>query len=160
MFDNRWDNWAGDFADSFSASLLSSPVRACVPEILAHFGAAAQKIDEGFPDDITPGLLAKVLTESMPRLVLPDEVRGEVPDVIARFFEYLTETGRLAEGEEFAARIRVLASGYSQKLKPGGGVRGETIRKPQNVSALGRNDPCPCGSGRKFKKCCMTRSAG
>lgn len=21
-------------------------------------------------------------------------------------------------------------------------------------AALGRNDPCPCGSGRKFKKCC------
>jgi hypothetical protein len=20
----------------------------------------------------------------------------------------------------------------------------------------GRNDPCPCGSGRKFKKCCLT----
>ncbi|HAV61403.1 MAG TPA: hypothetical protein DCY13_03455, partial [Verrucomicrobiales bacterium] len=19
---------------------------------------------------------------------------------------------------------------------------------------VGRNDPCPCGSGRKFKKCC------
>ncbi|HEX9194067.1 MAG TPA: SEC-C metal-binding domain-containing protein [Burkholderiales bacterium] len=19
---------------------------------------------------------------------------------------------------------------------------------------IGRNDPCPCGSGRKFKKCC------
>ncbi|EBQ2870474.1 hypothetical protein AVF19_22775, partial [Salmonella enterica subsp. enterica serovar Infantis] len=19
---------------------------------------------------------------------------------------------------------------------------------------LGRNDPCPCGSGKKFKKCC------
>jgi uncharacterized protein YecA (UPF0149 family) len=19
----------------------------------------------------------------------------------------------------------------------------------------GRNDPCPCGSGRKFKKCCL-----
>jgi hypothetical protein len=29
---------------------------------------------------------------------------------------------------------------------------------------VGRNDPCPCGSGRKFKKCCMrkarTRSEG
>ncbi|MBK6972996.1 MAG: SEC-C domain-containing protein [Sterolibacteriaceae bacterium] len=22
-------------------------------------------------------------------------------------------------------------------------------------SKIGRNDPCPCGSGRKFKKCCM-----
>ena len=22
------------------------------------------------------------------------------------------------------------------------------------VSSPGRNDPCPCGSGRKYKKCC------
>ncbi len=22
---------------------------------------------------------------------------------------------------------------------------------------IGRNDPCPCGSGRKFKKCCLGR---
>jgi hypothetical protein len=25
---------------------------------------------------------------------------------------------------------------------------------------LGRNDPCPCGSGRKFKKCCLTADVG
>src|SRR5215204_1432828 len=22
---------------------------------------------------------------------------------------------------------------------------------------VGRNDPCPCGSGRKYKKCCLDR---
>lgn len=22
------------------------------------------------------------------------------------------------------------------------------------MSKIGRNDPCPCGSGKKFKKCC------
>ncbi|HIT54889.1 TPA: SEC-C domain-containing protein, partial [Candidatus Galligastranaerophilus intestinigallinarum] len=22
---------------------------------------------------------------------------------------------------------------------------------------IGRNDPCPCGSGKKFKKCCMLK---
>ncbi|MBX9653890.1 SEC-C domain-containing protein [bacterium] len=22
---------------------------------------------------------------------------------------------------------------------------------------LGRNDLCPCGSGKRFKKCCLTR---
>jgi preprotein translocase subunit SecA len=22
---------------------------------------------------------------------------------------------------------------------------------------IGRNDPCPCGSGKKYKKCCMTK---
>ena len=25
---------------------------------------------------------------------------------------------------------------------------------------IGRNDPCPCGSGKKFKKCCLNRPAG
>ncbi|MDQ3560325.1 MAG: SEC-C metal-binding domain-containing protein [Pseudomonadota bacterium] len=24
------------------------------------------------------------------------------------------------------------------------------------VEKLGRNDPCPCGSGRRLKACCMT----
>jgi hypothetical protein len=24
----------------------------------------------------------------------------------------------------------------------------------------GRNDPCPCGSGKKFKKCCETTMLG
>jgi ABC-type uncharacterized transport system YnjBCD substrate-binding protein len=24
-----------------------------------------------------------------------------------------------------------------------------------NSNKVGRNDPCPCGSGKKFKKCCL-----
>ena len=32
------------------------------------------------------------------------------------------------------------------------------IEKPSlegiDLSKIGRNDPCPCGSGKKFKKCC------
>lgn len=29
------------------------------------------------------------------------------------------------------------------------------VRKPVRVEQkIGRNDPCPCGSGKKFKKCC------
>ena len=23
---------------------------------------------------------------------------------------------------------------------------------------IGRNDPCPCGSGKKYKKCCLGQS--
>jgi hypothetical protein len=34
-------------------------------------------------------------------------------------------------------------------------------RKPipfvRTAKPVGRNDPCPCGSGKKFKKCCMNR---
>ena len=25
------------------------------------------------------------------------------------------------------------------------------------MSKVGRNDPCPCGSGKKYKKCCMMK---
>ncbi len=27
------------------------------------------------------------------------------------------------------------------------------------MSKVGRNDPCPCGSGKKYKKCCMEKDA-
>jgi SWIM/SEC-C metal-binding protein len=26
--------------------------------------------------------------------------------------------------------------------------------KPVQSAKIGRNDPCPCGSGKKYKKCC------
>jgi len=27
------------------------------------------------------------------------------------------------------------------------------------LGKVGRNDPCPCGSGKKYKKCCMKKDA-
>ena len=29
----------------------------------------------------------------------------------------------------------------------------------EKFATTGRNDPCPCGSGLKFKKCCGSESA-
>jgi hypothetical protein len=43
--------------------------------------------------------------------------------------------------------------------------RGSMHKQPWGVPAtnplrhIGRNDPCPCGSGRKFKKCCLAAAA-
>ncbi len=28
------------------------------------------------------------------------------------------------------------------------------------MKKTGRNDPCPCGSGKKFKKCCESKMLG
>jgi preprotein translocase subunit SecA len=30
------------------------------------------------------------------------------------------------------------------------------VKKPVRVEKIGRNDPCPCGSGKKYKNCCGT----
>jgi uncharacterized protein YchJ len=27
----------------------------------------------------------------------------------------------------------------------------------RNAVKIGRNDPCPCGSGKKYKKCCLDK---
>lgn len=62
---------------------------------------------------------------------------------------------------EFAARFR--AQGRLNELRERSRFRreadrnwvyvdGETALRP--AKKPGRNDPCPCGSGRKFKQCC------
>ena len=34
----------------------------------------------------------------------------------------------------------------------------EPIRFPLNKKIkVGRNEPCPCGSGKKYKKCCLNK---
>ncbi len=37
--------------------------------------------------------------------------------------------------------------------------RGESKPEPirNRIERVGRNDPCPCGSGKKFKQCCMKK---
>lgn len=34
---------------------------------------------------------------------------------------------------------------------------GDLGREPSRHTKVGRNDPCPCGSGKKFKKCCALK---
>ena len=34
------------------------------------------------------------------------------------------------------------------------GAKSSASRKPAVSKKVGRNDPCPCGSGKKYKKCC------
>jgi SEC-C motif-containing protein len=37
---------------------------------------------------------------------------------------------------------------YTGAVQP----KGQTVRR--ETPKVGRNDPCPCGSGKKYKKCC------
>ncbi|WP_404308225.1 SEC-C metal-binding domain-containing protein [Neorhodopirellula lusitana] len=43
--------------------------------------------------------------------------------------------------------------GYPSETKVKRGVR--IIRGKQLEEKLGRNDLCPCGSGQRFKRCCL-----
>src|SRR4051794_8424792 len=74
---------------------------------------------------------------------------------------------RLAPGErsrKVGLLIRTaLEAGASSRVEfqdaPGSPSRrpGRSPVPPQRPGQVGRNDPCPCGSGKKFKKCCGAR---
>ena len=65
------------------------------------------------------------------------------PDDPARF----DELGLFAFGSAAGELETVLALSEDES-EPG-----EPLRNP--LRDVGRNDPCPCGSGKKFKKCCL-----
>ena len=52
------------------------------------------------------------------------------------------------------AQARAAAAGQAVRM---GGAATATTARPGGAAAgrkVGRNEPCPCGSGRKYKKCC------
>lgn len=80
----------------------------------------------------------------------------------------IVETAKGVEGDsvgdvEFIARFRDKAGEHEHhelarfKKKEGAWLfaEGKMVKpKPLSVSKIGRNEPCPCGSGVKYKKCC------
>ncbi len=53
----------------------------------------------------------------------------------------------------YILRVRVVARPEERKMVANHGE--EDVKKPVKVGEkIGRNDPCPCGSGQKYKKCC------
>lgn len=75
---------------------------------------------------------------------LPGDEEGTV-DFIARY----KLMGREVPHKEHSIFKRHQGRWYFWDSKVGG--RGETVRR--DAPKVGRNDPCHCGSGRKFKHC-------
>lgn len=96
-----------------------------------------------------------------------DRAKAAAP-VLADFFAFLEDEGHIHNGREIGAVAQKNATAFS-KLFPKvvkkaakratrkgaprstGGKTGKEKFKEMNI---GRNDPCPCGSGKKYKKCC------
>ncbi|MEF2920786.1 MAG: preprotein translocase subunit SecA [Acutalibacteraceae bacterium] len=76
------------------------------------------------------------------------EARGESVENIENEIE---EEQHEAEIENVVIKREQMANPTSTSGGSSDTGKGTTIRKKDKV---GRNDPCPCGSGKKYKKCC------
>jgi preprotein translocase subunit SecA len=85
-------------------------------------------------------------------------------EFINESYEYFEAMKQSLQEETIRYLMRVqvksegLADQYVQKVKVTrehrGDGEGENYQKIREGPKVGRNDPCPCGSGKKFKKCC------
>ena len=142
-------NWVGDFCESSAFRDHPSLVREYAPEVLTSFleGACAQRDVE--PADIEEGDLKAALLEHVAPMEIAGSAREGVPALCAAFLAEMEAQGRLGGGRTLGSYVRALRTPF---LAAAAG-KGTTLRGPE--TKLGRNDPCPCGSGRKYKKCCM-----
>jgi hypothetical protein len=141
------ENWVGDFCGSDAVRSLSSGTREYAPELLTTFLVAACGARDIEPEDIEEADLKPALLK-LARLALPQSVKLEVPKLCCVMLADLEAQGRLSGGRMLGAYVRALKEAFDEaasgKPKP--------VKRPG--SRIGRNDPCPCGSGRKYKKCC------
>ena len=78
----------------------------------------------------------------------------ETPDALQERPEsQLPDKIKLSHGEETSTRDA--ESGQDTDAEPDSGGGGSDEPFEQDLPQIGRNDPCHCGSGRKYKKCCL-----
>jgi len=145
----RIETWAADFADTPAFGALAPAEKDAAVPLVAEFLRAACEAEGTGPDEVGEAGFRAAMLDRLPALELPVEVRSRAPEIVALFIEALQAQGRHSGG---AAFVRALAPAYLERLRPGGGVRIPPVRR--GTAPIGRNDPCPCGSGKKFKKCC------
>ena len=148
----------------------------------AAFTAAAENFYEAKEAEITPGIMRELERVVMLRVVdeywmdhidamddLKQGIRlqayGNTDPVIA----YKQESLSMFEEMVSAIQDETVRRLYSVRLKKDEEVKRERVAKgmvenvgsdgtkpkkqPVKVTKIGRNDPCPCGSGLKWKKC-------
>ncbi len=119
-------------------------------------------------DHLKSGIGLRSYAEQDPRIAYKREGARMFQEMFGSISDKVTEMifkVRLAAGEKVSSVYQVnnlvheQLSAYDQFTQKADeqGPAGETQKIKtitRNVPKVGRNDPCPCGSGKKYKKCC------
>jgi len=138
-------DFIGEYCLSEQYFFIDSLIKEYTEPVLEHWC-------KNVGDEINFASIKKSLN-SLSRLELPLEIKNKIPSLLKDFFSWLSTTGKYPQAKEWESDIILLEKQYYEGFRKDGSVKGETFKK--RYTDTGRNDPCPCGSGQKFKKCCM-----
>ncbi|MBP3493008.1 MAG: preprotein translocase subunit SecA [Oscillospiraceae bacterium] len=102
-------------------------------------------------DDLRQGIRLRAYAQTDPIVAYKKESLEMFEEMISAIQEETVRrlySVRVRKDEEIK-RERV-ASGITENVGGDGTVK----KQPRKVKKIGRNDPCPCGSGKKYKMCC------
>ena len=101
------------------------------------------------------------------KLTFTTEEVKNVSEILSKLLEYLEADGHIKNGIQLSKLVKENNRPFLELIpkktkttakKPKAMQKATPKRKGQKKSApeikVGRNDPCPCGSGKKYKKCC------
>ncbi len=143
------ENWVSDFCLTDGLRPFSPDLREAAGSLLLAFMKAACGGREVEPEEIEESDVKAALLGPVARLAVSETCRKEVPAACGAFLAWLETEGRLGGGRLLGAYAAALRDSY---LEASSGKPKPVVRAG---SKIGRNDPCPCGSGKKYKKCCM-----
>ncbi len=146
------ESYIDDYAGSEQFRFVDSVVKESAEGILNAFFEKAAERGANSLETLNAKTVEAVLLQDMGKLVLPLEAKRALPGLLEGFFGYLKTTGRFPAAGSWQICVESVASRFRDSIREDGTTRGETFKK--NYSETGRNDPCICGSGKKFKKCC------
>jgi len=141
--------WVSDFEESATYRELPSAAKEYAPHVLPVFLESACAVRDVPPGEIEESDLKPALLDGVGALEIPASVAPLAAALCGAFLSELQAQGRLADGRTLGLYVRALRPAFEERRHP------QPIRNPG--ARIGRNDPCPCGSGRKYKQCCMNR---
>lgn len=145
---DRIENWVSDFCESDALREYSAGTREFATAILGTFLIGACEARDRDPEELEDADIRVGMIDHVARLELPAAAKAEVPALASAFLADLETRGRLPEGRLLGA----FAGALRESFGVAAGGKAKPITRPG--ARIGRNDPCPCGSGQKYKKCC------
>ena len=113
------------------------------------------------PRDLDGQHVGELLETCLPARMSGEETfRGSLPDLLEDLLCEIAVAEGIGSTFEFVNGVGSARSAFDRALDDPDRVRyaapkQEPDRRP--AAKIGRNDPCPCGSGQKYKKCCLNR---
>lgn len=146
------------FLDSPQALALTAVPRRHQSTIVERFLRSAYEDLGKAPKHLDGHDMHQLIGHVLPgRFPKKDPLAAQAMEVVTAYVDHLGEVEVVTNHWEMKMGLESTAMEFEEAVRTGVAVHhGHAPQRPivHKAPKVGRNDPCPCGSGKKFKKCC------